>query len=69
MQTTLSYDKITFTIPRVLNKQLENIKNELKVSKSEVLKSAVEEYLQKQEKIRMQKSVELMMSEYTNYIS
>ncbi|EJF07779.1 Ribbon-helix-helix protein, copG family [Thiovulum sp. ES] len=64
MQTTLSYDKVTFTIPRILNQQLENIKKELKVSKSEVLKNAVEEYLQKQEKAKIQKSVELMMSEY-----
>ncbi len=66
MQTAMSYDKITFTIPHLLNQQLENIKNEFKVSKSEILKNAVEEYLQKQEKIRMQKSVELMMSEYKN---
>jgi uncharacterized protein YehS (DUF1456 family) len=64
MQTVQSYDKVTFTIPRILNMQLENIKKELKVSKSEVLKNAVEEYLQKQEKAKMQKSVELMMSEY-----
>ena len=66
MQTAINYNKITFTIPHFLNQQLENIKNEFKVSKSEVLKNAVEEYLQKQEKIRMQKSVELMIGEYQN---
>jgi metal-responsive CopG/Arc/MetJ family transcriptional regulator len=66
MQTAQNYDKVTFTIPHFLNQKLENIKNEFKVSKSEILKNAVEEYLQKQEKIRMQKSVELMMNEYQN---
>jgi len=66
MQTVQSYDKVTFTIPHFLNQQLENLKNEFKISKSEVLKNAVEEYLQKQEKIRMEKSINMMMGEYKN---
>jgi metal-responsive CopG/Arc/MetJ family transcriptional regulator len=64
MQTFQSYDKVTFTIPHFLNQQLENLKNEFRVSKSEILKNAVEEYIQKQEKVRMKKSVQLMMEDY-----
>jgi len=66
MQTELSYDKVTFTIPNFLNQQLENLKNEFKVSKSELLKNAVQEYIKQQEKIKIQKSVQLMMNEYSN---
>jgi metal-responsive CopG/Arc/MetJ family transcriptional regulator len=66
MQIAPTYDKVTFTIPHFLNQQLENLKNEFKVSKSEVLKNAIEEYIKKQEKIKMEKSVNMMMGEYKN---
>jgi metal-responsive CopG/Arc/MetJ family transcriptional regulator len=68
MQTTtaVSYDKVTFTIPHFLNQQLEILKNEFKVSKSEILKSAIQEYIKQQNRIKMEKSVQLMMDEYSN---
>ena len=59
-----SYDRITFSLPNSMNIALDNLKNDTKTSKSEIIKLAIERYLAEQKKIELQKAVEMMSSEY-----
>ena len=61
-----SCDRITFSLPRSMNLALENLKNEVKRSKSDIIKSAIESYIEQQEKIKLKKAIELMANEYEN---
>ena len=62
--TQISYDRITFSLPNSMNIELDELKNEIKCSKSEIIKLAIESYLAQQKKIKLQKAVEMMASEY-----
>jgi len=62
--TETSYDRITFSLPNSINIELDKLKNEIKRSKSEIIKLAIESYLAQQKKIKLQKAVEMMASEY-----
>jgi len=64
--TQIDYDRITFSLPNSMNLALERLKNEIKRSKSEIIKLAIESYLAQQKKIKLQKAVELMANEYEN---
>lgn len=59
-----SYDRITFSLPNSMNIALDNLKNDTKTSKSEIIKLAIERYLAEQKKIKLQEAVEMMSSEY-----
>jgi predicted DNA-binding protein len=61
-----NYDRITFSLPHDINIALNNLKNEIKTSKSDIIKLAIEHYLQLQEKLKLQKAIELMSDEYQN---
>lgn len=60
----IEYDRITFSLPSSLNKTLNSLKKEVNRSKSEIIKLAIESYVSNQEKIKMQKAVQMMQKEY-----
>ena len=62
--TQTNYDRITFSLPNSLNIALNELKNEIKRSKSEIIKIAIESYIAQQNKIKLQKAVALMAEEY-----
>ncbi len=62
--TQVDYDRITFSLPSSMNIALDNLKNEIRRSKSEIIKLAIESYLDQQKKIKLQKAVEMMANEY-----
>jgi metal-responsive CopG/Arc/MetJ family transcriptional regulator len=64
--TQVEYDRITFSLPNSMNKALDTLKNEISRSKSEIIKLAIENYLEQQKKIKLQKAVEMMANEYEN---
>ena len=68
MTTTIQteYDRITFSLPSSINSALEKLKSEVSRSKSELIKLAIENYLEQEKKNKLQKAVEMMASEYEN---
>lgn len=64
--TQTNYDRITFSLPNSLNIALDELKNEIKRSKSEIIKIAIESYITQQNKRKLQKAVILMAQEYEN---
>jgi len=60
----IEYSRITFSLPNSMNIALDNLKNEIKHSKSEIIKLAIESYLAQQQKIKLQRAVEMMANEY-----
>ena len=58
------YERITFSLPSSLNATLNNLKKEVNRSKSEIINLAIQSYIKNQEKIKMQKAVEMMAKEY-----
>ncbi len=66
LRTDQNYDRITFSLPKSVNMALGKLKNEVKQSKSELIKTAIEQYLNQQEKAKLQKAVAMMQSEYEN---
>jgi metal-responsive CopG/Arc/MetJ family transcriptional regulator len=64
--TQTNYDRITFSLPNSLNIALDELKNEIKRSKSEIIKIAIESYIAQQNKRKLQKAVALMADEYEN---
>ena len=66
MATQNNYDRITFSLPNSLNVALDELKNEIKRSKSEIIKIAIESYIAQQNKRKLQRAVVLMANEYEN---
>ena len=64
--TQTNYDRITFSLPNSLNIALDELKNEIKRSKSEIIKIAIESYITQQNKRKLQRAVALMADEYEN---
>jgi len=64
--TQINYDRITFSLPNSLNIALDELKNEIKRSKSEIIKLAIESYIAQQNKRKLQRAVALMADEYEN---
>ncbi|MBU1667589.1 ribbon-helix-helix domain-containing protein [bacterium] len=64
--TQMDYDRITFSLPSSMNIALDKLKSEIKRSKSEIIKLAIENYLAQQKKIKLQRAVEMMTDEYEN---
>jgi len=61
-----NYDRITFSLPRSMNLALDNLKKEIKVSKSEIIKLALKTYLMQQKAKKIQEAVDMMAQEYEN---
>lgn len=62
----MDYDRITFSLPKSMNIALDKLKSEIKRSKSEIIKLAIENYLAQQKKLKLQRAVEMMADEYEN---
>lgn len=60
------YDRITFSLPRDMNLELDNLKKEIKSSKSEIIKLAIKTYLTQQKAKRIQEAVDMMAQAYEN---
>ena len=60
------YDRITFSLPRSMNLALDNLKKEIKSSKSEIIKLALKTYLAQQKTKKIQEAVDMMDQEYEN---
>ena len=61
-----NYDRITFSLPRNMNLALDNLKKEIKRSKSEIIKLALENFLEQQKARKIQAAVDMMANEYEN---
>lgn len=64
MTTQTTYDRITFSLPHSMNVTLDTLKSELHSSKSDVIKQAIEYFVEKQEEEKLARAVELMAKEY-----
>ncbi len=62
--TNLTYNRITFSLPRTVNAALDQLKREMNRSKSEIINVAIADYLAQQEKLKLQRAVEQMAHEY-----
>ncbi len=60
------YDRITFSLPRSMNLELDNLKKEIKSSKSEIIKLALKTYLTQQKAKKIQEAVDMMAQAYEN---
>ena len=59
-----NYDRITFSLPHNMNLALDNLKKEIKRSKSEIIKLALENFLAQQKARKIQAAVDMMADEY-----
>ena len=66
MEAQTSYDRITFSLPHSMNITLDTLKQELKSSKSDIIKQAIEHFVKKQEEEKLARAVKLMAKEYEN---
>ena len=66
MNTKIAYDRVTFSLPSSINLELDKLKKEQNRSKSEIIKIAIENYINEQKRKNLQKAVELMANEYEN---
>ena len=65
MRTPLkTVDRFTVSLPKKLSGEIEQIRLELNIPKSELIKIAVEKYLAIHRKRKLQKAVEIMAKEY-----
>lgn len=60
------YDRITFSLPRSMNFELNSLKKETNRSKSEIIKLAIKDYLTHQKNKKIQEAVAIMAQEYEN---
>ena len=58
--------RITFSLPHDLNLALNNLKKEIKSSKSEIIKLAVQKFLDQEQTKKIQAAVNIMADEYEN---
>jgi len=61
-----NYDRITFSLPRSMNLALDNLKKEIKISKSEIIKLALKTYLTQRKAKKIQEAVDMMAQAYEN---
>ncbi len=66
MTTQTTYDRITFSLPHSLNVTLDSLKQELQSSKSDIIKQAIEYFVEQQEEKKLARAVEIMAKEYEN---
>ena len=58
--------RITFSLPYDVNLALNNLKKEIKSSKSEIIKLAVKNFLDQEQTRKIQAAVNIMADEYEN---
>jgi metal-responsive CopG/Arc/MetJ family transcriptional regulator len=61
-----NYDRITFSLPHNMNLALNNLKKEIKSSKSEIIKLALKNFLAQEKTRKIQAAVDMMADEYEN---
>ncbi|WP_152184425.1 hypothetical protein [Sulfurimonas indica] len=54
-----TYEKVSFNLPTNLKKEVSKLKDELKVSLNSIYKTAIEEYVEKQELAKWEKGAKL----------
>ncbi len=59
-------ERVTISIPHLLAQEMETIRNELKISRSELFRVAVEQFIKKQRAARLQMAVAEMAEEYAS---
>jgi len=64
MATQITYDRVTFSLPHSMNVALDSLKKQLKSSKSDIIKQAIEHFVKKQDEEQLMRAVELMAKEY-----
>ena len=66
MQTCTDVDRVTISIPHALALQSETIRGELKISRSELFRLALERFIQEQNNYRLALTAAEMVEEYKN---
>ncbi len=64
--TNTQNSRITVTLPKYINDELDASKKELGYTKTEIIKIAIENFLEEQKKAKLKNAVELMTNEYQN---
>ena len=64
--TNTQNSRITVTLPKHINDELDASKKELGYTKTEIIKIAIENFLEEQKKAKLKNAVELMTNEYQN---
>ena len=64
MQTQINHKRLTISIPPKLNDEINLIQKDMKISRSELFKNAIEDYTKKYKKKKLQMIAEMMKSEY-----
>lgn len=63
-KTALHYERVTISLPEAISRDIEELKKELHISKSELFKTAFEKFSQDYRKQKLQKAAEMMLEEY-----
>jgi hypothetical protein len=61
-----NYDRITFSLPHNMNLAMNNLKKEIKSSKSEIINLALKNFLAQELARKIQAAVDIMADEYEN---
>ncbi len=64
--TNTQNSRITITLPKYINDELDSSKKELGFSKTEIIKIAIENFLKEQKKAKLHNAVAIMQNEYKN---
>lgn len=64
IKTASKIERITISLPRELSEDIDSLKEELHVSKSEILKMAFEHFKKDHKKQKLKKVAEIMAKEY-----
>ena len=64
MQTCTAVDRVTISIPHALALQSEAVRGELKISRSELFRLALERFIQEQNNYRLALTAAEMVEEY-----
>jgi metal-responsive CopG/Arc/MetJ family transcriptional regulator len=57
-------DRLTISLPKKLSNEVEAVRKELNIPKSEIFKMAIEKFLEQYRKRKLQKIAEMMAEEY-----
>jgi len=57
-------DRLTISLPKNLSNEVEAVRKELNIPKSEIFKIAIEKFLEQYRKRKLQKIAEMMAEEY-----
>ena len=64
--TNRQNSRITVTLPKYINDELDASKKELGYTKTEIIKMAIENFLEEQKKAKLKNAVAIMANEYNN---